>query len=334
MHSSAIDSTNVILQPITIGNEEMEGKNSVYLLESDGTVALIDAGSATEDSHYQFVARLENHGYELSGIDIVVLTHWHRDHTGLVSPIRRSSGATVYVHEADAPIVRCDPDAVEGYVEDVRNLFREWGVPEKNASAYLESFKKERGYSRGVETTSISAGDRITIGNIRLEVIHTPGHTVGHCCFAFEGNSGREAFVGDAILPVYTPNVGGSDARLEAPLERYVTSLRRLMDAGLERCWPGHRDVIEEPAARARTILEHHRERARRVVGSLRERKQADVWKISNDIFDRLEGTHAILGAGEVYAHVDHLYRAGVLERNNRTYRLRTDREPDYNSLV
>lgn len=324
----------MLLQLITIGNEEMEGKNSVYLLESDGTVALIDAGSPTEDSYHQFVGRLENHGFELAEIDIVILTHWHRDHTGLVNPIRQSSGATVYAHEADAPIVRCDRDAVERFAEDARNLFQEWRVPEKNVLAYLDSFENERDYSRGVEVTPISAGEQIAIGNTTLEVVHTPGHTAGHCCFAFEGESGREAFVGDAILPVYTPNVGGSDVRVEAPLERYTTSLRRLMDSGFERCWPGHRGVIEEPAARARIILDHHRERARGVIQSLREHEWADIWKISNDIFDRLEGIHAILGAGEVYAHVDHLHRAGVLERNDYVYKLRNDRELNYTFLV
>jgi len=126
--------------------------------------------------------------------------------------------------------------------------------------------------------------------------VHAPGHAAGLCCF--ETESGDEAFVGDALLPVYTPNVGGADVRVERPLERYVATLDRLIDRDYERVWPGHRDPIAEPTARADAILEHHRERTDTILAFLDDHGPADAWTVSAHLFGDLEGIHIVHGPG------------------------------------
>ena len=49
-------------------------------------------------------------------------------------------------------------------------------------------------------------------------------------------------------------------------------------------CYPGHGEPIEEPAARAREIIEHHRERLDVVVAALADGPRSG-YEVSNAVF-------------------------------------------------
>lgn len=319
------------MHAIALGNEEFEGKNNAYLLEGE-PVTLLDTGIATERTEGQLRERLAEYGVEFSDIERVVLTHFHPDHAGLAGEIQRESGATVYAHAADAPLIEQRAEALAALDERRRELFADWGMPDEERAELLDFLDSHMGImGEPADVTEIVDGDRIETGEMTLETLHAPGHAAGLCCFAFPGEDGTEAFVGDTILPVYTPNVGGADVRVEAPLEKYLDSLGRLIDREFEQVWPGHRDVIEEPTERARYIVSHHRERTERVLAVLRE-GPADAWTVSAELFGGLEGIHVMHGPGEAYAHLDHLERAGHLERDGKEYVLLDD--PDLESLI
>ena len=134
---------------------------------------------------------------------------------------------------------------------------------------------------------------------------------------------GGEILTGDALLPQYTPNVGGADVRLEWPLERYRDTLERLAEGGYAMAWPGHREPIDEPMERVRAVVRYHEERAYRVVSHLNDREEAMAWEVATALFGELQGIHVLHGPGEAYAHLDHLSREGTLERDSRRFRLR-----------
>ncbi|RDI73006.1 MBL fold metallo-hydrolase [Halopelagius longus] len=310
------------LHRIRLGNAVFEGRNNAYLLRGDRTT-LVDPGASLDSVRDDLHAGLAAAGVEAADVDQILLTHWHADHAGLAGELAAESGATVRAHEADAPRIAGDEDALAAERERRERRFDEWGLPaEKRAElvAFLDRHDDLQG--EAVEVETLSDGDRVVAGDAELEVVHLPGHAAGLVGFAAETDDGEEAFVGDAILPKYTPNVGGADLAVDAPLERYVESLVRLMDRNLDRAWPGHRDPIEDPTARARTILEHHRDRTERVVSVLRERGTADPWTVSADLFGELEEIHILHGPGEAFAHLDHLVRRGVAERTGEEYRL------------
>jgi glyoxylase-like metal-dependent hydrolase (beta-lactamase superfamily II) len=319
------------MHAIALGNEEFEGRNNAYLLENE-PVTLLDTGIATERTRKQLRDGLSEHGQEFSDIEQVVLTHFHPDHAGLAGEIQRESGATVYAHSADAPLIEGNEEALAEMDEQRRELFGRWGMPDEKRKELLDFLDSHAAIAgEPAEVTEIEDGDRIETGERSLETLHTPGHAAGLCCFAFDGREGTEAFVGDTILPVYTPNVGGADVRVEAPLEKYLDSLRKLVERDFKRAWPGHRDVIEKPTERARYIISHHRERTERVLGVL-ENGPADAWTVSAELFGGLEGIHVMHGPGEAYAHLDHLESAGHVERSGKEYALVS--EPDLESLI
>ncbi len=310
---------------ITLGNDEFEGRNNTYVLADETTdeLALVDTGLATEGIRAELREGLAERGYAFSDIDDIVLTHFHVDHAGLAGEIQAESGATVYAHEADAPLIEQDPDAVAALEERRQEYLERWGVPD-DAQETLLGFFEQAAHLEGepAEVTPIEDGEVLEVGGRTLEAVHAPGHAAGLSCFEIETGGRSEAFVGDAILPVYTPNVGGADVRVERPLERYLTTLRRLADREYDRLWPGHRDPIDDPRDRALEIVDHHRERSEKILGILEEHGPANAWEVSAHQFGDLEGIHIVHGPGEAFAHLDHLRHEGTLSVREKRYRL------------
>lgn len=326
------------VEPISIGNSEFEGENNAYLLDRDGPPALLDTGLSFPDVADQLEAGLAERGYTYEDVSDVVLTHWHADHAGLANRVLEAGGATVYVHEADAPMLDGDADAIEAMRERTFDLFERWSVPQEvieevgvgvgggdDSDAMMEWID---------EVEPITDGDRIAAGGFELRAVHSPGHTVGHSCFELETDAGTELFSGDAVLPEYTPNVCGSDLRVEDPLETYLETLRGLAASGYDRAWPGHRGVVDRPTERIEEILEHHLERSNRILRLLEDREPCSTWALTTDLFGSLEGVHVIHGLGEAHAHLDYLTQAGLLDRTPEGYQLRDDAVTDLQALA
>ncbi|MFB6134236.1 MAG: MBL fold metallo-hydrolase [Halanaeroarchaeum sp.] len=313
---------------IQLTNNAFEGENSVYLLGADaaGPTTLVDTGVATDSVERELRAALAEYGVTFSNVDQVIVTHWHHDHAGLAGAIQSAGDASVYVHEADAPLVAKRPDAVESVEQTQRRCLDEWGMPEAKQRELLDFMSLHDDF-RGdpVNVTPLTDGDVVETANHSLTVRHLPGHAVGLSAFVLEREGRREAFVGDAILPKYTPNVGGADVRVDAPLEKYLDSLDRIVGMDLDRVWPGHRGPIVFPSERARDIARHHEDRTERVYRVVSERGPVTAWEVSDALFGDLETIHILHGPGEAYAHLEHLVEAGILADFEGTYELATE---------
>jgi glyoxylase-like metal-dependent hydrolase (beta-lactamase superfamily II) len=325
------------LTRIRLNNTVFEGQNNAYVIHGE-VPTLIDTGVAMPEVRADLVDGLADAGLELPDLERILLTHWHADHSGLAGELAAESGATVFAHEADVPLVAGDDDAFADLWDRRDRRFEAWGIP-PDKRAELESFRTEFAGATGesVAVEPLTDGDRVAAGDGELSVLHLPGHAAGLVAYETVAADGgatdpAEAFVGDAILPQYTPNVGGADLRVDRPLEQYVDSLDRQTARDLDRAWPGHRDPIDDPAGRAGEIRTHHVDRTRRVIEALREGGPADTWTVSARLFGDLEGIHILHGPGEAFAHLDHLERHGIVERDGTEFHL-VDADPDVPSL-
>jgi hydroxyacylglutathione hydrolase len=320
---------------IQLDNREFEGSNAVYLLgvDSDGPTTLVDAATAQQAVQSALVAELEAIGVSPADIDQVLLTHFHGDHAGGAGAIQAAGDAVVRVHEADAPLVRRDPTALAAFDERHSTLFDHWGMPEPAAAELREKLADDALWSaEDVDLEPFTDGDRFPVGDGEAEVWHLPGHTVGQSGFVVDADDDRTLFSGDALLPKYTPNVGGADVRDEHALQSYLDTLVRIVEGGFDVAYPGHRAPIQAPEERARHILRHHRERTDRVVDVLETHGPADAWSVSAHLFGELEGIHILHGPGEAYAHLEHLRDAGVVSVAGSEYELR-DSDVELDSL-
>ncbi|WP_226004435.1 MBL fold metallo-hydrolase [Natrinema salinisoli] len=310
------------MERISLSNSAFEGDNNAYLFADGRETVLIDTGDWMATTREQLEAAFADRGLAFADVDRIFLTHWHHDHCGLAGEIQAESGAEVYVHADDAALVEGDEDAWEEMHDRQKRYFDEWGMPEDQQAVLLERMADGETTVEAPTVTTFEDGDVFSVGDTELEVVHTSGHAAGLSMFEADLEGERQVFSGDALLPVYTPNVGGADVRVENPLEKYLRALQGIVDAEYERAWPGHRDPIDDPADRAQYIIDHHEERSWRVLDALDRLGPCDTWTVSADLFGDLEGIHILHGPGESYAHLEHLERAGTVVREGREYRL------------
>lgn len=322
------------MKQIQLGNLAFEGQNNCYVLgaEPDATLTLVDTGIAAPETREQLVEELADHDLTFEDVERVLLTHWHQDHTGLAGEIQAASDCTVYAHAADAGIIEQRPAEREAMDDRMQRLVADWGMPPAKQEELLEFVHGGDGEGEPPEVTPFEDGERFDLGSVELEAVHLPGHTAGLTGFAFDGRAGEELFSADALLPYYTPNVGGADTRVEGALAKYLDTLVGIVDRGYVRAWPGHRGAIVDPPGRAADIVDHHRERTDRVVGVLDDHGPADPWTVSAHLFGELHAIHVLHGPGEAYAHLDHLHEAGVVERHGTEYEL-VDADADLDAL-
>jgi len=291
-----------------------EGENSTYVLPDRGLV--VDPGPPGESPWETLTAGLRAAELPVDAVEAVAVTHWHADHAGLAPRLAAAADAELVLHEDDAPLVGEYAEARARRVEQDARRLREWGVPDATIGEIVDGDTPSPMPDR-CPVRAVTDGDSVA----GTEAIHTPGHTAGHLALS----TGDALFVGDAVLPTYTPNVGGSDTRLEPALETYLDTLDGLLErfdgdgsGASPDAYPGHGTTVDLPG-RIRTIREHHAERILDAVDALPDADGDEPgrtpWAVAQDLFGEMRGIHAKMGAGEAAAHLAFAADRGFAER-------------------
>jgi hydroxyacylglutathione hydrolase len=294
---------------LQLPNPFVEGRNCVYVIPSD-PLTLIDTGIATQRAFDSLVQGLAQLGFSLGDVGRIILTHKHIDHIGNAWRIQRQTGAEILIHESERDAVADVDPGGRRFAEVVRQRLREWNAPEE-AVAASASAAGPRWEIESAAPTGVVEGQTITLGRglPELEVIHTPGHTVGSICL----KCGPSLFSGDHILPTISPNVGGGDLRHRGLLSDYLNSLERIAARaeGAARAFPGHGAPFAEWQGRCRELIEHHRERLERVRAVVGSKGGLTVYQIAVELFGDMQGFHVVLGCAEAESHLEYLAHQG-----------------------
>ena len=175
------------LRAVVVPVTPFEQNCSVVWCDATRRAAVIDPGGDLD----RILGVVDSNGVELEKI---LLTHAHIDHAGGTAELaRRFSLPIEGPHEGD-----------RFWIEQ---------LPQQGAMFGL-------GRSESFEPTRwLGQGDEVTVGEVRLEVRHCPGHTPGHVVF-FEPEA-RLAFVGDVLF-------SGSIGRTDFPGGDYDTLIRSI----------------------------------------------------------------------------------------------------------
>lgn len=159
---------------------------NVFLVEGDG-LTLVDTGTPGQAQVILDSAR--GLGYPPQDIRHIVLTHLHADHTGSLAELKRLTGATAYMHPADAELTRqgealrvyrASPGRWNGLIIGMFNKLRM--TPQQVAPAEIE--------------VELQDGERLDFA-AGMQVVHTPGHTAGHVALLLPAGGGA-LIAGDA----------------------------------------------------------------------------------------------------------------------------------------
>lgn len=141
--------------------------NSYLLQGEDGTLTLLDAG--TKGAPRKILAALAALGKSPGDLTHLLLSHAHNDHTGGARAVVDATAAQVQTHEREAVYVR------EGRMPAVDRSTR-GGRLMARLPGRATGFAKV-----GVDGT-FQDGDVLPLAG-GIHVVHTPGHTPGHCSF-------------------------------------------------------------------------------------------------------------------------------------------------------
>jgi len=152
-------------------------------------------------------------------------------------------------------------------------------------------------------------GDRIPFDGKELEVIHTPGHSSGHCCFLLRPEG--VLFTGDHILGMGTSIVVPPDGDMTL----YMDSLVELLSYPVRIICPGHGPVVWNGREKIQEYIEHRKERERAILEGVRSgiRRTEDlVAKIYTDVPISFHG----MAFFSVEAHLIKLIREGKISKS------------------
>ena len=172
--------------------------------ESTGEAVVVDPGDDIE----QVQQILAKHHLR---VKYIVATHAHIDHVGGIEKLKQATGAAVLMHQSDLPLYQN------------LALQAQWlGVPAPGATD-VDQFLKE--------------GDSLRCGSLRLEVLHTPGHSPGSLSLHLPGENQR-ILSGDTL---FQGSIGRTDL-WGGSLDEILRSIRNrlLIFPDQTPVFPGH----------------------------------------------------------------------------------------------
>jgi glyoxylase-like metal-dependent hydrolase (beta-lactamase superfamily II) len=184
----------------------------------------------------------------------------------------------------------------------------------KRTGAKLGIHRSRKGYLGG-EDFQYDDNDRISFGGGELNVLHTPGHESGHCCFYESGD--KVLFSGDNILGYGTAVIHPPDGNMTD----YLKSLERLLGFDISLILPGHGPLIGKPEAKIKEYIKHRLEREQQVIAALRQGHET-IGDITQSIYIDVPAALQRVAEFSVQAHLEKLVRDGRVSQERRRYRL------------
>jgi ribonuclease/clavin/mitogillin len=280
---------------------------NVYLVVDGGQGALIDAGYPDEGSIKPRVQYLQGMAGPSAGsgqapkLAYIIVTHHHLDHCGGAHALRQATGAAICMHPTEARLLSDwrahvsqhvdTPSEPQTMVERLRTW--RWATAQATADRLVED------------------GDTIQVGGVTVEVILTPGHTLGSISLYLREEG--VLFTGDTVLGL------GTVAIFPPPhgdMALYMQSLERLKGYDATLLCPGHGPPVRNVARKLQELIDHRQERERQIlsaVGQGRGRLEAMLADIYPELDRRLVG----MARAQLLAHLHKLQSEGKIARRD-----------------
>jgi glyoxylase-like metal-dependent hydrolase (beta-lactamase superfamily II) len=310
---------------IPIPTPFMVGRVNTYLIEDD-PLTLVDTGPNSGKALDELEGALAALGHKVEDLELIVITHQHMDHLGLVEILARRSGADVAGLDRMAPILRDYSKAMEAGDEFAGALMSRHGIPDDVLHALRSVSASFRAWGASAEITRpLADGSTLALANRELRVLHRPGHSPSDTLFHDEERS--LVLAGDHLiehvssnplisLPLPADSASSLDDVTVSAEERpralvtYLESMRATQAMDADIVLSGHGKAITGHAELIEARFRLHTRRAARIHGLIAAKPQT-AYEIGQELWGNIAVTQAYLSLSEVLGHVDLLLADG-----------------------
>ena len=291
------------------------GRVNCYLIE-DEPLTLVDTGPNSGKSLDELQHQLSDAGYGIEQIELVVITHQHIDHLGLVEIVAAHSGAEVAAIDVVVPFIESYGTDSERDDEFAGGLMRRYGIPDDMVTALRSVSASFRGWGSAARVTRpLGDGELLELRDRGFEVQHRPGHSPSDTLF---WDADRSILIcADHLIghissnPLLSRPLDGSVERPRA-LVTYLRSLARTRELPARILLPGHGDPVTDHVSLIDERFAMHRRRADKLAGLITERPRT-AYELAQELWGNVAVTQAFLTLSEVVGHVDLLIDAGLV---------------------
>lgn len=185
---------------------------NIYLIDGGTEYLLIDIGLT--DTLDDVIDTIRAMDFPLSKCKMVIASHADADHVQALAKVRERLKTKSAAHIKSASAIESG-DRVQTYAS----------IPAQNFEIEMPPCKID---------LKLKGGEQIKVGNLTLDVWHTPGHTPGQLSFKL----GNLLFSGDNIYK--DSCVGVIDAHHGSNIPDYLLSLKRILADDSEFLLPSH----------------------------------------------------------------------------------------------
>ena len=251
------------------------GLVNTYLIEDD-PLTLLDSGPNSGTALDALEQALARHGHRVEDLELIVISHQHMDHLGLVSILARRSGAQVAALDLLAPWAAQYDDGMQADDAFANSVMTEHGIPEDIRLALLAVSQSYRNWGASATVTRpLAAGSELVLRDRTLRVLHRPGHSPSDTIFH---DAERRIVLGaDHVIGHISSNPLISRP-LDAPLDddppperphalvTYLDSLRatRAME-DVDIILPGHGEPVTDHVTLIDERFRMHKRRAEKI---------------------------------------------------------------------
>lgn len=299
------------------------GRVNCYLIEDD-PLTLVDTGPNSGKALDELERALAEHGHRVEDLGLIVVTHQHIDHIGLLEVLARRSGAEIAAL-----------DRLVGYLGDYRGaaeqddefavaLMLRHGIPAEMTQALRSVSSAFRGWGSGAAVTRpLPDGGTLKLRDRSFVVQHRPGHSPSDTVF-WDERSGI-LLGGDHLIKHISSNpliarpldgAGDAAARPQA-LRTYMASLAQTRELPARIVLSGHGAPVTDHRALIDERSGLTRRRARKIHGLLAE-GPLTAHELAQRMWGNVAVTQAFLTLSEVLGHLDLLEAEGkVVEHDD-----------------
>ena len=192
-------------------------------------------------------------------ITMILVTHMHPDHSPAALPLAKLSNAPVY-----------GSSAVDDPFQDVTCQ----------------------------PDVIIEHNQILSLGDITIRCLHTPGHVDNHVCYMLE--QGGIIITGDHIMQGSTVVIIPPHGKMKA----YIESLQLLLDYPVKQLAPGHGEMITTPIDEIQGLVKHRLGREQKVIDKLSMASPISLAQLTPLVYDDVDVSLHQVAELSLHAHL------------------------------